>query len=437
MNAHQSTRISGWGNYPTTSGNIYFPERKTKHFKLPDVVGLSIARGAGRSYGDSAIAANLLATEKLNRFVNFDANTGVLTCEAGVTLDTILKVFVPKGWFLPVTPGTKFITVGGAVASDVHGKNHHVDGCFSEYVESVTLLIGEDLYCCSRSEHPDLFHATCGGMGLTGFILEVTFSLRSITSAYISQKTMRAENLAESLALFEQYAASRYSVAWIDCLATGASLGRSIVNVGEHSDDGALDVHKSPGFNIPCYFPGFVLNPLSVQAFNTLYYHKEMQKEKRSTVHYNPFFYPLDGIDNWNRMYGRGGFTQYQFAIPQSAGLAGLKEVLTVIAESKQGSFLAVLKAFGKGNDNLLSFPFEGYTLALDFKVTSKLWDLLDRLDTIVQRYGGRLYLTKDARMSESLFKATYSKWREFNHIRQKYGADTLYASMQSQRLGI
>jgi len=424
--------LSGWGNYPAIAASVYHPDGSGSPLKET-----AIPRGAGRSYGDSALAYRVLSSDQLCRFVSFDASTGLLTCDAGVTLDEVLQTFVPKGWFLPVTPGTKFITVGGAVASDVHGKNHHLHGCFSEYVDSLTLQIGEQKLVCSRTQHSDLFQATCGGMGLTGFILQVSFRLKPINSAFIEQTTIKASCLAESLALFERHAGSTYSVAWIDCLATGAGLGRSLLTIGEHADSGELLAHRPPKLNIPCYFPDMALNPLSVRAFNHLYYHKETRQQKAALVHYNPFFYPLDGIHHWNRMYGKSGFTQYQFAIPRDAGLAGLTEILTLIAESKQGSFLAVLKAFGKGNDCPLSFPIEGYTLALDFKINRGIWDLLSRLDEVVVGYGGRLYLTKDARMSESFFKQTYPRWQEFNDIRHKYGAANHYASLQSQRLGI
>lgn len=432
------SQISGWGNYPEIAAEIHTPARQSlqQGIALPSGHGF-IPRGAARSYGDSALAHRVLSSRCLNRFISFDNDSGLLTCDAGVTLGEILTTFVPKGWFLPVTPGTKFITVGGAVASDVHGKNHHLDGCFSEFVTEIIVQIGDQVYQCSRQQYADLFHATCGGMGLTGLITQVSFSLKPIKSAYIRQKNIKTSCLAESLRVFDEYVDSQYSVAWIDCLATGEALGRSIISVGEHADQGALEPHQAPKLSIPCHFPDFVLNPLSVQAFNFLYYGKEKAGPEEQLLHYNPYFYPLDGIANWNRMYGRGGFTQYQFALPKTAGLEGLSAILDRIAKSKQGSFLAVLKAFGKHNNNPLSFPVEGYTLALDFKINARIWSLLNQLDEVVIHYGGRLYLTKDARMTERFFKATYPRWQEFNAIRDKYGATQLYSSLQSQRLGI
>ena len=396
-------KITSWGKYPLIDADINAPSTSEE---LANEMQSGIARGLGRSYGDSALSENIVVSEQLNHFILFDEETGTLCCEAGVSLDEILINFVPKGWFLSVTPGTKFVTVGGAIASDVHGKNHHLEGSFSDHVTSITLITNEQEITCSREDNPDLFHATCGGMGLTGIITEATFKLKPITSAYINQKVVKAKNLETALALFEQYKDVTYSVAWIDCLSTGDNLGRSLLMLGEHADKGELTTHKDGLLNMPCDMPSFLLNKYTIQAFNSAYYNKQLKEEVNNTVHYDPFFYPLDGINNWNRMYGGNGFTQYQFVIPKVAGKEGLTEILAAIAESKQGSFLAVLKVFGEGNKNHLSFPMEGYTLALDFKLNDKLFALLDRLDIIVRKYKGRLYLTKDVRMSEEMFKA-------------------------------
>ncbi|MEZ8724409.1 FAD-binding protein [Vibrio pomeroyi] len=427
-------KITSWGKYPLIDANINVPSTSQK---LANEMQSGIARGLGRSYGDSALSENIVVSEQLNHFISFDENTGTLRCEAGVSLDDILTSFVPKGWFLSVTPGTKFVTVGGAIASDVHGKNHHLEGSFSDHVTSLTLITNAQEITCSREDNPDLFHATCGGMGLTGIITEATFKLKPITSAYINQKVVKAKNLEIALALFEQYKDVTYSVAWIDCLSTGDNLGRSLLMLGEHADKGELTTHKDGLLNMPCDMPSSLLNKYTIQAFNSAYYNKQLKEEVNNTVHYDPFFYPLDGINNWNRMYGGNGFTQYQFVIPKEAGKEGLSEILEAIAESKQGSFLAVLKVFGEGNKNHLSFPMEGYTLALDFKLNDKLFALLDRLDIIVRKYEGRLYLSKDVRMSEEMFKAGYLQWEEFQALRKEYGVDELYHSLQSKRIGL
>ncbi len=427
------TKITSWGKYPSIDAKLITPPTPKSLSKQQT----GISRGLGRSYGDSALAKNIIVSERLNHFISFDNETGLLCCEAGVSLHDILTTLVTKGWFLPVTPGTKFVTVGGAIASDVHGKNHHLEGSFSDHVTSLTLIINGNEITCSREDNPDLFYATCGGMGLTGIITEATFKLKPIKSAYINQKVVKAKNLETALALFEQYKEATYSVAWIDCLATGDDLGRSLLMFGEHAEKGRLTTHKDGLLNMPCDMPSFLLNQYTIQAFNSAYYNKQLKEEVNNTVHYDPFFYPLDGIHNWNRMYGSNGFTQYQFVIPKEAGKEGLTEILAAIAESKQGSFLAVLKVLGEGNNNHLSFPMQGYTLALDFKINDKLFELLDRLDVIVKKYQGRLYLAKDARMSEQMFKAGYPQWQEFQKIRKKYAADKLYNSLQSTRIGL
>lgn len=427
-------KITSWGKYPLVDANIY---ALSKIQMLNNEKQTCLARGLGRSYGDSALSENIFITERLNHFISFDKKTGQLHCEAGVSLGEVLMNFVPKGWFLPVTPGTKFVTVGGAIASDVHGKNHHLDGSFSDHVISLTLIINGQELTCSREENPSLFYATCGGMGLTGIIADAIFKLRPITSAYVNQKVIKIKNLETALELFEQYKNVTYSVAWIDCLSTGDSLGRSLMMLGEHSNKGDLTSHKDGLLNMPCDMPSFLLNKYTIQAFNSAYYNKQLVEEVNKTVHYNSFFYPLDSVSNWNRMYGGRGFTQYQFVIPKTAGKEGLTEILEVIAESKQGSFLAVLKVFGDSNKNYLSFPMEGYTLALDFKLNDKLFALLDRLDIIVKKYNGRLYLSKDVRMSEKMFKSCYPRWEEFQALRKEYRTDELYHSLQSKRIGL
>ncbi|NTS75939.1 FAD-binding oxidoreductase [Catenovulum sp. SM1970] len=432
--------LTSWGQYPRANSELFSPSNQLSltNALIEQTEASSIARGLGRSYGDSALANKVIRSNQFTHFIDFDVEKGILTCGSGVSLADILATFVPKGWFVQVTPGTKFVTVGGAIASDVHGKNHHLDGCFSQHVLGfkMALASGEVVHC-SRQSHPELFFATCGGMGLTGVIVEVELQLLPISSSYINQTTIKAENLEQALTLFEQHYDTTYSVAWIDCLATGDSLGRSLLMFGEHDSDGALEAGSEGKLAVPFNMPSFLLNKYSIQAFNSLYYARVRESESQQYIHYEPFFYPLDGIHNWNRMYGKNGFTQYQFAIPKENGLAGMTEILTRISDSKRGSFLAVLKAFGQANDNYLSFPIEGYTLALDFKLEPGLFELLEELDQIVLAYGGRLYLTKDARMSEQTFKQSYPLWTEFDRVRKEYGADKLFNSHQSKRLGL
>ncbi|WP_373019796.1 FAD-binding protein [Thiomicrorhabdus sp.] len=433
-------KLSGWGQYPITHSEswVVHSKRKVSELLAEAKTNHLIPRGLGRSYGDSALASHVLQTQHLNHFVEFDPVNGEITCAAGVSFAELLEIFVPRGWFLPVTPGTKFVSVGGAIASDVHGKNHHLDGCFSQHVSAIRLALASgEVIVCSPTEHSELFHATCGGMGLTGIILQATFRLLPIESAIIEERSYKTKNLAETLELFAEHETCTYSVAWIDCLSTGTKLGRSLLMLGEHATQGELEAHKNSKLNVPLNMPNMLLNRYSIQAFNTLYYHKQTQSHAQREVHYEPYFYPLDGIQNWNRLYGKNGFTQYQFVLPKEAGLEGMTRILQEIAKSKRGSFLAVLKAFGPANENYLSFPIEGYTLALDFKIDAALFPFLDELDRIVLDYGGRLYLTKDARMSEATFKQSYPLWETFQEIRSRYGADKVFNSLQSQRLGL
>jgi decaprenylphospho-beta-D-ribofuranose 2-oxidase len=433
-------KITGWGRHAVIETDCFAPLTPTSlRGKFTGATPFTgIARGTGRSYGDSALAPNTISSRLLNHITHFDEHTGAIRCGAGVTLAELLDLFVPRGWFLHSTPGTKLISVGGAIASDVHGKSHHREGCFSNHVSELTLMLGDgETVTCTRDTHPELFHATCGGMGLTGVILDATFRMRPVKSSYIRETTFKAANLDEALTLMEEQEGTTYSVAWIDCLSTGGHLGRSLLMIGDFVDDGRLDLKRGKPLSVPFDMPGFLLNRYSVTAFNALYYHRVRERQSEHIVHFEPFFYPLDSIHDWNRVYGKGGFTQYQFVIPREAGKAGMTSVLNRIAKSKRGSFLAVLKAFGKGNDNYLSFPMEGYTLALDFKIDPGLFPFLEELDRIVLDHGGRIYLSKDVRMSESTFKRGYPRWETFQEVRCRYGADRVFRSLQSDRLGL
>lgn len=357
-------------------------------------------------------------------------------------LSDILELVMPKGWFLPVTPGTRFITVGGAVASDVHGKNHHKEGSFSQHVIALKILKPTGvIISCSATENSDYFWFTCGGMGLTGIILEVTFKLKKIETGFIKQVQIKASGLNEVLDLFEQFSQYTYSVAWIDCLKTGTHFGRSILMVGEHASvpdlNGArLHPNKSLTLSVPFNFPSFVLNGLSVKAFNAVYYSKNYKREMHSITSYEKFFYPLDAILHWNRIYGRSGFVQYQFVIPKQVGKTGIREILTRISAKGWGSFLAVLKLFGT-QQGPMSFNMEGYTLALDIPINAKLFSFLDELDVMVKDFGGRIYLTKDARMKAEIFHSTYPNAASFTAFLNKIDPDKKIVSSLSRRLEI
>ncbi|WP_229415694.1 FAD-binding protein [Pseudoduganella armeniaca] len=300
----------------------------------------------------------------------------------------------------------------------------------------MTLLLGTgEIVDTSPSRLPDLFQATCGGMGLTGVILTATLRLVRIGSAFIDQTNIKARCLQEACELLAAHAHSSYSVAWIDCLATGTRLGRSIIMLGEHAQHGGLDQSFPLPLTVPIHTPALLLNGLTMRTFNSLYF--AAARRGSATVPYASYFYPLDALGQWNRLYGKAGFLQYQFALPMTDGFANLHTILAKIAQSGAGSFLAVLKQFGPANGNLLSFPIEGYTLALDFKLSASAVDLLHRLDEMVVGMGGRVYLAKDAVMRGSTFKRCYPAWVRFEEVRHRYGAIGRFASCQSKRLGL
>jgi decaprenylphospho-beta-D-ribofuranose 2-oxidase len=435
--------ITNWGNYPVENADEYQPAFRDQLQALAAEKKDWIPRGNGRCYGDASLAPTVITTTKLKRFISFDTLNGILDCESGVTLDQVLEVIVPKGWFLPVTPGTKLITIGGAVGSDVHGKNHHVDGSFSNHIVDMDVILpGGELIVCSPDAHADLFWATCGGMGLTGLISRVKFRLKKIETSYIRQKQIKAANLDEIIRLFEEYKDYTYSVAWIDCLKKGKGFGRSILMLGEHAQlsdltpaqqQQPLKVVNKTLFRFPMYLPSIFLNKLSIGIFNFLFYLKNTRKEINNVVPYEPFFYPLDVIDEWNKMYGRKGFVQYQFVLPLNQK-EGLANILHRITERGFASFLAVLKVFGK-QDTMIGFPMEGFTLALDIPIRNGLFEFLDEMDKLVLEYGGRIYLSKDARMKAHTFQQSYPRLQEFKQTIQKYNGQQVVHSLLSDRL--
>lgn len=440
-------KISNWGNFPVIDAAEIAPREANSVFQAIEGKSNWIARGMGRCYGDSSLAKNSISALKMNRFVAFDTHTGILTCEAGVTYEDLLNTFVPKGWFPPVTPGTKFVSMGGAVASDVHGKNHHIEGSFSKHSLSLLLMLPSgEIITCSRAENTEIFWATFGGMGLTGIILQVTFRLKKIETAFIKVNSIKAQNLEEILSLLLDFENTTYTVAWIDCASKGSKMGRSILMKGEHAsledikdtkyEANPLAIPKKLKLTVPFYLPSFTLNHITISLFNWGIYHKQFAKETNFIQDYDSFFYPLDVIHHWNRIYGKRGFTQYQFVIPKAAGYEGMKKIMEVVVKAGMASFLAVLKTFGK-QDGLLSFPMEGYTLTLDFPISPKLFPILDTLDEIVASYGGRIYLTKDVRLSAEMFAKMYPNLPEFQRILAKIDPHHAIESLQSQRLKI
>lgn len=429
----KQTIISSWSNTKKVLATSFSLVEEKLPIEL-NRVSSYIPYGNGRSYGDCALNNVVLKTSNYAKIILFDAGQGVITCQSGVLLEDVLKVIVPEQWFFFVTPGTKYVTVGGAVAADVHGKNHYKEGCFSDHIKSLKLALPNgEVLTCSEKENVELFKATCGGNGLTGVILEVTFNLKRINSGFIKKRTIKTEGIAETLAVFEENKTVSYMVAWIDGLEKGKNLGKSLVYLAEHASDNDFNSVIRKRIKVPFNMPGFILNKFSIKVFNCLrFYGNQMQITKESL---DVFFYPLDNVRQWNKIYGAKGFLQYQFVIPKDRALEGILEILKKVEQSSHTPFLNVLKLLGEENKNYLSFPLEGYTLALDFKKKKGLIEFLNELDTIVAHYRGRVYLAKDGRMSKTFFEKGYPEIAKVKEIRKKHCLEQLQ-SIQSERLG-
>lgn len=437
--------LTGWGLFPKGKATTLRPEKQGA-LHLPQQV--RIARGLGRSYGDAAMLANgrVILMERLNRFLAFDPEFGHLRVEAGVSLREILDVMIPRGWFLKVTPGTTFATVGGCIAADVHGKNHHRDGTFCEHVMDLELLLadGSRLYC-SPYHHPEVFWATAGGMGLTGIVTEATLQLQKISTSKMVVTHLPAANIEETMhILSDPKQDALYSVAWIDCLASGNKMGRSIVMNGRHASLGDLHLRdrKNPlslcqrrETTLPFHLPAWALNRWTVKAFNEAYYRFHSRTSSSFLASYKEYFYPLDAIHHWNRLYGKRGFLQYQFAVPTETAHEALPKLLSELSKSGKSSFLAVLKRFRKQNEGYLSFPMEGFTLAVDIPLHSTLFPFLNRLDELLLSFKGRVYLAKDARLSPYAFRQMYPRWAEWKQMKDQLDPQGLFWSDLAQRL--
>lgn len=439
-------KLTGWGRYPAVDTELAMPATDAA---LADAIagGDVIARGNGRSYGDSAIGpTRTVGMRKFNHMIAFDAQTGVLVAEAGVLLADIIATFLPRGWFPMVTPGTKFVTLGGMIAADVHGKNHHKDGSMAACVQWIDVMDGEgDVRRCSAHENADLFAWTPGAMGLTGVIVRAAIQLRKVATGWIDQTTIPAPNLKSAMVIFEGAQDYTYSVAWIDCLQTGRAMGRSLVMLGEHAGPDQLTFReRRDSFaqktkatrRLPFDAPDFALSKPVVKAFNSLYYWKGSRSAGSQLVDWDTYFYPLDAILEWNRAYGRRGFVQFQCALPLESSQAGLMALLKAISKAGAGSFLAVLKRFG-AQGGPFSFPMPGYTLALDFPANPANLALLGELDAITIDHGGRFYLAKDARMTAQVLRESDIRVPDFIAKRAALHTDRAFRSAQSQRLSL
>jgi len=408
---------SSWGNYPKTEQNPHYINWMDQKIPLQSSL---LPYGCGRSYGDSCLndKGTLLVTQNLNRFIAFDLNTGVLNAESGVTLEDILLQFVPQGWFLPVTPGTKFVTLGGAIANDIHGKNHHSVGNFGHHIlELILLRSNQERLTCNATQNAELFFATIGGLGLTGLILSAKIQLKKIHSSQIKQDLIVFNNLTEFYKISDESSRDyEFSVAWIDCFENNKKENRGIFFRGNFSDDHQFPIHNSSRLlQIPFFFPNQTLNSYTVKSFNELYFQAHKVKAKNDLItSYNSFFYPLDSIHHWNKIYGYNGFYQYQCVVPLKNKEA-MQEIFNEISKFQQGSFLAVLKVFGNIKSlGLMSFPMQGITLALDFPINTKSTELLNHLDEIVMQANGKVYIAKDARMSKKAFYKYYPQIQDF-----------------------
>ncbi len=423
--ASTTALFESWGRYPNHRANLIplhwqsdFPA-VTNH--LHDAV---LPVGMGRSYGDVCLLnqGNLLVTTGMNRLLAFDATTGVLTAEAGITLAQILDFAVPRGWFLPVSPGTKYVTLGGAIANDIHGKNHHIAGTFGRHTPAFELVRSDgSRRICSATENPELYAATIGGLGLTGLITWAQLKLRPIVSRKIDYEGIQFHGIDEFLDLTNQAGHIEYTVSWVDVTSTGKNFARGIFMQGDHSEvPGPLTTSPEPRLTFPIEAPGFALNPLSVSLFNAAFFHKQIHKRVVALQDYEPFFYPLDKILHWNRMYGKGGLLQFQYVIPWDHAREGTIAILQEVAKSGLASFLAVLKAFGDvPSPGMMSFPQPGITLALDFPIKpDKSFPLFHRLADMTRELGGRLYPAKDAAMTPEQFQTFYPQWQQFAQYR-------------------
>lgn len=430
--------LSGWGR-------LSVPGYEVRSEDLVQVTeGAGLSRGLGRSYGDSSLPApgrlEVVGTTLADRILSFDARSGSLRAEAGFSLHELNRIFLPRGWFAPVTPGTQYVTLGGMVASDVHGKNHHLDGCFGEHVTALKMRVADDrILECGPLRESELFWATVGGMGLTGHILEVEVTLTSIPSPWIWMESERIPSLDAFLAGLKSSASGwPFTMGWIDCLSSGKALGRGILMRGRWATPEEAPrafPRAQPQLSMPFELPSFVLNPVTVRAFNTLYYWKHLRRQRRSVAHWQSFFYPLDKIQHWNRMYGRRGFTQYQCVLPEAAGPAGVRRFLELLARLGGASFLCVIKDCGAQGAGWLSFPMPGISIALDIAVRESTQSLVDRLNELVIEEGGRIYLTKDSFTRQEHFAQMEPRLAKFQEVRRRWDPRGLLKSAQSVRM--
>lgn len=430
--------LTGWGRVPAAGTEVVSEdlERTTR--------GAVLSRGLGRSYGDSSLPAEasdkVVSSRLANRILSFDEATGVLEAEAGFSLVELNRIFIPRGWFSPVTPGTKYVTLGGMVASDIHGKNHHVAGCFGAHVERLTMRLADDsIVTCSPTENDDLFYGAIGGMGLLGHILTVRFKMEKIETGWIWSRSERVPHIDAFLEVLEREASALpMTMGWIDCLNTGGSMGRGIMMGGRwatKAETKAAPPEAGKQITFPVELPNWALNPVTAKLFNTAYYWKHMSHTWEGILSPEPFFYPLDAILEWNRAYGSRGFTQYQCVVPRAAGAPAVREFMQLLTKLGGASPLCVIKDCGPEGKGVLSFPLEGTSIAIDMAISADLQRIIDELNAFIIACGGRIYLTKDRFTRPEHFRAMEPRLPRFMELREKYDPKRRLRSAQSKRL--
>ena len=443
--------LTGWGRISPTRAELAEPASVAAAARLLETAAAArglIARGLGRSYNNAAQCAGgvVISTTRLNRIIGLDPATGLVTCEAGVSLEQLMVAGLPAGWFVPVSPGTRQVTVGGAIAADVHGKNHHVAGSFARHVRSFDILLpGGELRTVTEGSDPELFWATAGGMGLTGLVVRAVIQLKRVATSRLRVDTVRTADIDETMAtLAEHDRVFGYTVAWSDSLARGASLGRSVITSGDFAAPADLPPEADPfafrpgaRLGVPAWFPPGLVNRYTVALANEAWYRKAPRSRQGELQTIGTFFHPLDGIRNWNRVYGPGGFRQYQYALPFGQE-AAVRRSFELVSRARAASFVTVLKRFGEGDPGFLSFPAPGWTLALDVPArTPGLAGLLGALDRLVVEAGGRVYLAKDSRVPPDVLAEMYPRLAEFKKLRAEFDPDGMLASDLSRRLGL